>query len=146
MQGRKADAKKGLAQTLFSYWLIRGVFSKELVRLVKSLAPQLRDCIFIDCCDKTKERGTLKEGQGRAGFLKIKNPLLASRQASGCKKGGENGRERRSGRKEENEEAKKEAKKKKLKLWTAKTRWNPCFESSKEMVCGHGSRLGFICS
>lgn len=42
------------------------------MRLVKSLAPQLRDCMFIDCCDKTKERGTLKAGQGRAGFLKIK--------------------------------------------------------------------------
>lgn len=57
MQGRKADAEKGLAQTPVSYWLIRGGCSKQLVRLDRSLAPQLRDSIFIDCCDKTKSVG-----------------------------------------------------------------------------------------
>lgn len=43
-------------------------------------------------------------------------------------------------------EAKKEAKKKRLQLWIAKTRWNPCFGSSNEMVCGHAMGTGVALS
>jgi hypothetical protein len=39
--------------------------------------------------------------------------------------------------KRKRKEAKTEAKKTKLRLWIAKTRWNPCFGSSNEMACGH---------
>lgn len=63
------------------------------------------------------------------------------------KKGSENRRRQvdkeKRRRNEAKTEAKTEAKKKKLKLWIAKTRWNPCFGSSNEMACGHvmGARV-----
>lgn len=144
MQGQKTDADKGLAQQPFSYWLIRGGCSKELVRLDRSQAPQLRDSIFID---KTKrERGTLKAGragQGRAGFLKTKTHRW-SRQVGGRKKKGGENRRRRSGQRQEikmRSEGRSEEKEIK-----ALDRRNPCFGSSNEMVCGHVMGAGVALS